>query len=308
MSIPTPTPTNHDPNRGRFSELRQSGGYRGTTLMLSLLVLVMLIVGAVFTAISARHDDAGDDPTSAGGSVSAPTASGAPREQASPPVTTLPDNAFGVPSTDSRGRRVDTPTNPLGQVLPQNGTRPKNSDDPTGAVPPPDGLMWQRVYGATIPFSTSDGPTAISADGVPSGFSHTPQGVVLAAWQIGQRATWAPDSQATALFKRAAVVSQAARPVVEQMESNQAQLSAAEPDLPPEMRDIPIAVRVTSYSDDFAHVEFAQGLTRTDGFTAASSALDMVWQDGDWKWVVPDKGQEPGQLLIGTSGDGWTPW
>lgn len=74
MSIPTPTPTNHDPNRGRFSELRQSGGYRGTTLMLSLLVLVMLIVGAVFTAISARHDDAGDDPTSAGGSVSAPTA------------------------------------------------------------------------------------------------------------------------------------------------------------------------------------------------------------------------------------------
>ena len=54
MSIPTPTPTNHDPNRGRFSELRQSGGYRGTTLMLSLLVLVMLIVGAVFTAISAR--------------------------------------------------------------------------------------------------------------------------------------------------------------------------------------------------------------------------------------------------------------
>ena len=44
--------------------------------------------------------------------------------------------------------------------------------------------MWQRVYGATIPFSTSDGPTAISADGVPSGFSHTPQGVVLAAWQI----------------------------------------------------------------------------------------------------------------------------
>ena len=213
-----------------------------------------------------------------------------------------------MPSTDSRGRRVDTPTNPLGQVLPQNGTRPKNSDDPTGAVPPPDGLMWQRVYGATIPFSTSDGPTAISADGVPSGFSHTPQGVVLAAWQIGQRATWAPDSQATALFKRAAVVSQAARPVVEQMESNQAQLSAAEPDLPPEMRDIPIAVRVTSYSDDFAHVEFAQGLTRTDGFTAASSALDMVWQDGDWKWVVPDKGQEPGQLLIGTSGDGWTPW
>lgn len=67
MSTPTPTPTDHDPDRGRFSDLRQSGGYRGTTLMLSLLVLVMLIVGAVFTAISARHDDAGDDPTSAGG-------------------------------------------------------------------------------------------------------------------------------------------------------------------------------------------------------------------------------------------------
>ena len=296
MSTPEPRD-----DLGRLATLRQSGGYKATTLVLSLLVLTIIIGMAVLVAVRGDGDDTSTPPPQV-------TATGTP--PALPPQTSvnrLPDDAFGVPTTDTQGRRVDTPTNPLGQVLPQSGDTPATTD-PEAVLPPPQGLMWQRVYGATIPFSTSDGPTTISSDGVPTGFARTPQGAALAAWQIGQRATWAPDDQAVALLDRAAVVSVAARPEADNLRTNGAQIYAGNPELPAQMRDVPVAVRITTYSTDFAHVEFAQPLTRDDGFTAVSVGIDMVWRDGQWKWVVPEPGNEPSRLLVSTSGDGRTPW
>ncbi|MBM7280503.1 hypothetical protein JTZ10_22405 [Gordonia rubripertincta] len=298
------TPDPRDDDLGRLAalhSLRQSGGYKGTTLVLSLLVLTMVIGMAVLVAIRGDGDESSTQPPQV---TATDTPTSLPPQT---PVTRLPDDAFGVPTTDTRGRRVETPTNPLGQVLPQT-TDPSDTDDPEAVLPPPRGLMWQRVYGATIPFSTSDGPTAISTDGVPTGFAHTPQGAALAAWQIGQRATWAPDDQNVALLDRAAVVSEAARPEADNLRTNGAQIYAGNTELPAQIRDVPVAVRVTTYSTDFAHVEFAQPLTRDDGFTAISVGVDMVWRDGQWKWVVPEPGNEPSRLLISTTGDGWTPW
>ncbi|MGW8813098.1 hypothetical protein [Gordonia terrae] len=297
----TPDPRDDLGRLAALHSLRQSGGYKGTTLVLSLLVLTIVIGMAVLVAV--RGDD--DEP-SAPPQVTATDTPTSVTPQT--PVTRLPDDAFGVPTTDTRGRRVETPTNPLGQVLPQTTDPSDNADDPEAVLPPPRGLMWQRVYGATIPFSTSDGPTAISSDGVPTGFAHTPQGAALAAWQIGQRATWAPDDQNVALLDRAAVVSAAAEPEADTLRTNGAQIYAGNPGLPAQMRDVPVAVRITTYSSDFAHVEFAQPLTRDDGFTAISVGVDMVWRDGQWKWVVPEPGNEPSRLLASTTGDGWTPW
>lgn len=297
----TPDPRDDLGRLAALHSLRQSGGYKGTTLVLSLLVLTIVFGMAVLVAIRGDGDESSTQPPQV-------TATDVPTSL--PPQTSvsrLPDGAFGVPTTDTRGRRVETPTNPLGQVLPQSGDTP-DTTDPEAVLPPPEGLMWQRVYGATIPFSTSDGPTAISTDGVPTGFAHTPQGAALAAWQIGQRATWAPDDQNVALLDRAAVVSEAARPEADTLRTNGAQVYAGNPELPAQMRDVPVAVRITTYSKDFAHVEFAQPLNRDDGFTAISVGVDMVWRDGQWKWVVPEPGNDPSRLLISTTGDGWTPW
>lgn len=303
-----------DRGRGRLTELRGNSKYKTSTMLMSLLLLIVVIGAAVAVAVSSTDDS--DDPTP----QTAPTGTAAPSAQTAPPTpSVLPANAFGIPTTDLHGRRVETPSNPLGQVLPQ--TQPTTAPTSTAAtspgedaaqgeqlVAPPAGLMWQRVYGEPLPFSTSDGPTAISADGVPTGFSHTRQGAVLAAWQIGQRATWAPDVQNRALFARAAVISAAARPDVDTMSSNEAQFNASTPGIPPGAFDVPIAVRVPNYADDYTHVDIAVPTPpdRTDGIVAISFGLDMVWRDGGWKWVVPPAGVAPGGPIA--SLDGWSTW
>lgn len=303
-----------DGGGSRLSELRGGSKYKTSTMLMSVLLLIVVIGAAVAVAVSRNDDPADTTPQSV------PTGTGAPSAQTAPTgPTALPDNAFGIPTTDQHGRRVETPTNPLGQVLPQSSASSPRSTTSTQSstatagegeqlVAAPEGLMWQRVYGEPLPFSTSDGPTAISADGVPTGFSHTRQGAVLAAWQIGQRATWAPDAQNRALFDRAAVISAAARPDVETMLTNEAQFNAATPGIPPGAFDVPIAVRVPNYADDYTHVDIAVPTPpdRTDGVVAVSFGLDMVWRDGTWKWVVPPAGVAPGGEIA--SLDGWSTW
>lgn len=294
---------------GRIAEIRSGGRYKASTLILSLLLLVVLVGAAVAVAVST---DDSDTPQAA-----QPGNTGVAVPQTAPSASVLPPNAFGIPTTDLHGRRVETPTNPLGQVLPQTGAASSSSSstattlpDATaqGTVPVPAGLMWQRVYGEPLPFSTSDGPTAINAQGVPTGFSHTPQGAVLAAWQLTQRATWAPDVQNRALFAQAAVVSDAARPDVELMSTNEAQFNASTPGISPGAFDVPIAVRVSNYAADYAHVDVAIPTPpeRSDGVVALSVGTDLVWRDNTWKWVVPPAGTDASSPI--TSIDGWSTW
>ncbi|MCK5756071.1 MAG: hypothetical protein KAH46_25550 [Mycobacterium sp.] len=288
---------------GRITEIRSGGRYKASTLILSLLLLVVLVGAAVAVAVS--YDDDSDAPQPGNTGVAAP--------QTAPSASALPPNAFGIPTTDLHGRRVETPTNPLGQVLPQTGAASPSSSasgdaSTSGTVAAPSGLMWQRVYGEPLPFSTSDGPTAINAQGVPTGFSHTPQGAVLAAWQLTQRATWAPDVQNRALFAQAAVVSDAARPDVETMSNNEAQFNASTPGISPGAFDVPIAVRVSNYAADYAHVDVAIPTPpeRSDGVVALSVGIDVVWRDNTWKWVVPPAGTDASSPI--TNIDGWSTW
>jgi hypothetical protein len=303
MSMPDPA---GDRSRlQRVREVRHSGGYKTTTLLLSALLIGTIIVGAIYVAVSG--DDGDNSPTPA-----FPQGTGQPSAQPAPPsVTVLPADAFGIPTTDQHGRRVETPTNPLGQVLPQTG-KPSSAatiTDPDTAVPAPAGLMWQRVNGFPIPFSTSDGPTSISADGVPSGFTRTPQGAVLAAWQIGQRAGWGNRTQTTALLRERIVLSNDSQPVADGMLGTQrdtiAQLMSR---LPQHMFDVPVAVKVSNFDSDYAHVQIASPLPsgRSDGVVAVAVALDMVWREGTWKWVLPNAGVENGSDVLSLSG--WTPW
>lgn len=297
--------------RSRLATFRSSPGYRSGTLVASILVVVGIVTGAIWVAVT-NHDSSA--PPAAG-----PTAPSGPVSAQPSPQATLPPGAFGIPTTDSRGRRVETPTNPLGQVLPQisgdttrsrsSSTDPSSADGDAVVVAPPTGLMWQRVYGEPLPFSTSDGPTSITASGVPEGFSHTPQGAVLAAYQIVERATWAPDTQNAAVLSSAAIVSPAARPVADLLTSNGAEVYAGAAGLPVGLNDVALAVRITSYAPDFTHVEIAKPVTTNNGFTAVSVGVDLAWQTGRWKWVVPAEGVDMERPITGVDpADGWTPW
>lgn len=288
---------------GRIRALRESGGYKSSTLIMSMLVLLLVVGGAVYVGV--RGDD---DSTDTAATPRAPSASGAPSAQPSAPAT-LPANAFGIPSTDLHGTRIETPTNPLGQVLPQTsqGTT-STSSDPDAAVSAPAGLMWQRVSSATLPFSTSDGPTTISADGVPSGFARTRQGAALAAWQLDQRAENAPDAQSRAIIAAAAIVDEASRPVVDKITNKGPGFAQSVLQFPPGTFDAPSAVKVSNYDGTYANVQLAVPAppSRDDGFVATTVSFDMVWRDGRWKWVVPAAGTNAGQLV--PSLDGFTAW
>ena len=303
MSMPDPA---GDRSRlQRVREVRHSGGYKSTTLLLSSLLIGTIILGAIYVAVTGNDDDSAAPPPVF------PQGTGQPSAQAAPPsAIELPANAFGIPTTDLHGQRIETPTNPLGQVLPQTA-KPSASTtitDPDAPLEAPKGLMWQRVNGTPLGFSTSDGPTSIDSAGVPSGFSHTPQGAVLAIWQIFQRAAWGPGEQTQAVVRERAVVTPQSQPVVDRLINGRDELEQLRPELPPGMFDVPIAVKVANYDNDYAHIQIATPTSpnRSDGVVAFSYAFDVVWQDNSWKWVVPNDGVDTGSTIVSLSG--WSQW
>ncbi|MFZ2511733.1 MAG: hypothetical protein WAW85_11685 [Gordonia sp. (in: high G+C Gram-positive bacteria)] len=152
--------------------------------MLAVTGLTVVVILAVVSTFILMGDD--DTPE-----TSAPPPQRSGTAEPNPPEDL--DGKFDIPTVDIRGREVAVPKNPWGQVLPQTGK-------PSGGDGPPDGLMWQRVVAIPMPFSTSAGPTRISATGVPSGFSRTPDGAVLAAWQLGWRLAAGPREMREALM------------------------------------------------------------------------------------------------------------
>lgn len=301
-----PTPDDDLSRMGRLRAIRHSESYKTTTLLVSAFIIAVIILGAIYVAVTS-----GDDEQDTPRTPAYPQGSGQPSAQSAPPTpTTLPPDAFGIPTTDLHGRRIDTPTNPLGQVLPQT-TKPSAAQpitNPDSPLDPPTGLMWQRVNGVPLPFSTSDGPTSISEQGVPDGFAHTPQGAVLAAWHIYQRAAWGPLAQTTAIFEQRAVITDQSRPVADRMINGRKTLAQLLPQLPPAMFDVPAAVKVSNYDNDYAHIQIAMPVptTRPDGVVATSLPLDVVWRDNTWKYVVPNDGVSLGSSV--TSLGGWSQW
>ena len=292
MSMPDPA---GDRSRlQRVREVRQSSGYKTTTLLLSSLLIGIIILGAIYVAVRGNDDSAAPPPVF-------PQGTGQPSAQPAPPsATELPADAFGIPTTDLHGRRIETPSNPLGQVLPQTA-KPSTATtitDPDAPLEAPKGLLWQRVNGTPLGFSTSDGPTSIDSAGVPSGFSHTPQGAVLAIWQIFQRAAWGPGEQTQAVVRERAVVTPQSQPVVDRLINGRDELEQLRPELPPGMFDVPIAVKVANYDNDYAHIQIATPPSLRFG--------DVVWQDNSWKWVVPNDGVDTGSTIVSLSG--WSQW
>lgn len=129
------------------------------------LVVVIILAGLAVSLVVLQRDQ--DTPlvnTDAGGSNA--------------PVT--PDPQAGLfepdPEFDTLGRVTYVPKDPNGVVLEQITPPAGRAADAA-----PAGVMLQRIHGnMVLPFSTSDGPTAVDSSGVATGFAHTPQGAALA--------------------------------------------------------------------------------------------------------------------------------
>ncbi|MCM6774692.1 hypothetical protein NDR87_12835 [Nocardia sp. CDC159] len=214
---------------------------------------------------------------------------------------------FADPEIDLFGRRIDIPNNPAGQPLPQDASRQRRPGDEDWLTAAPVGTTeprgWQRVYGAVVPFSTSDGPTSIE-DGQAVGYSHTPQGAALAAAQITYRLNARPADRELYVRQVRATAQQIAA-------YDKARAAGKLPEQQPERITkylvAPDAFQIENYADDMAIVRLAARGPVLEGKQRwAAVRLIMVWDGGDWR-LKPTEARASQTEFVDSLG-GWTKW
>lgn len=181
--------------------------------------------------------------------------------------------AASVPS-----RHVAAPASPAvkGSLVPQRPALIHRPTDPDWLTGVPAGIVWERVDGVPLPFGGADGPSHI-AGAVASGYSHTPQGAVLAALQIGFRLALSPDyaqvaAAQTVLSPQTAAQLDQARGSAATVPAQTVALSTSQP----------VAFKVAAYSPAAATIDYAFP-TRSPG-TDKFLRSAVVWSGGDWKF------------------------
>ncbi|MEV0292485.1 hypothetical protein [Nocardia sp. NPDC050710] len=264
-----------------YARERVSFGVIASAALLALIVVVGIVM------YIGRDDSAGGDGTSA--------------------TATTGGEGFAEPEVDIFGRRIDIPNNPAGQPLSQDPVRQRKSSDPDWLTGAPEGTTaphgWQRVYGASVPFSTSDGPTRIE-DGLAVGYSHTPQGAVLAAAQITYRLNARPADRDLYL-RQVRVSAQQIAAYDKALDENR--LPKQQPEKITRYFVASDAFKVENYADDLAIIRFASRGPVIDGKQLwAALRLVMVWDAGDWR-LKPSTSNSAQTEYI-ESLQGWTRW
>ncbi len=264
--------------------LRSPGGLVAT-------VFLIIVVVAASIAVLTHHGHGHE-------SASTPSTTTTP--------TTDSGGGFAAPATDVYGRRVDVPIDVSGQPLSQTDS-PIGQTDPGWLTAPPAGTHdrggWQRVYGVSVPFSTTDGPARISK-GMASGYARTPRGAALAAVYIAHqlaarpadpdvvaRVAYGPDD----LARWREGVATGKLPT-HQSESVTRWITA------------PDAYQIVSWSPDLCVLTVA-GRANPGGPQQAptwtSVRYAVAWTGGDWN-LLPDSGIGENEQLVSILG--WTPW
>ncbi|MFF0284073.1 hypothetical protein ACFYSW_27575 [Rhodococcus aetherivorans] len=193
------------------------------------------------------------------------------------------------PVFDRLNRVVYVPLDPHGVILSDTlatGNRP--------AEQAPSGVMLQRIHGnMDLPFSTSDGPTGFTDNGVATGFSRTPQGAALAAAHyFGYLA--AGDN-------RVEMLTEAGR-----VSDPTGQLSGVK--LADDTPTGAMPMVHVSFHPDLTLVKFGATVERTNGATEIRvSKIPVVWREGTG-WVVQLDSTALGGEFEPVSSEGWQQW
>ncbi|MBF6137755.1 hypothetical protein IU501_32820 [Nocardia otitidiscaviarum] len=172
------------------------------------------------------------------------------------------------------GTTTAATTTAKGSLVPQVpvSRTPADADWLTAA---PKGVSWQRVDGAPLPFTASDGPTRIDG-AVATGYAHTPQGAVVAALQISMRLLYSPDF--VRILDTQAAISDADRQQIIAARNTQPRLDPAAVQASTVQ---PAGFKVGAYTGDAATIYYAY--PRPSGsYRIARQAV--VWRDGDWRY------------------------
>lgn len=193
-------------------------------------------------------------------------------------VALLAKGCGGDNASDVQGQDGNQPTQSQqgkGSVLPQRPQLQRSPHDRDWLTAAPHRISWQRVDGVPFPFSDSDGPMRIDG-AVATGYSHTPQGAVLAAAHISFRLAWSPDYQA--VLDAQTVVEDSTRTALISARSHS---GSVDPEMIAAVAKAPTAFKVERYTPATATVYLAFS-TESDKYRFAPVAV--TWQDGDWKY------------------------
>ena len=179
------------------------------------------------------------------------------------------------PAPTSAGSAPPPPP-PAGPAGGGDSGSPHQPSDPNYLTAAPAGLRFQDVGGLTLPFSPVDGPLRINGP-IAAGYSHTPQGAVLALAQLVPRLGFGPDYSQVAAEQL--VADQALKDQFIAARARQPQATPAE--LAAQLRPI-AGFRIDSYTPDRATIVL---LTATPGVAGSDqgSRAAVVWSGGDWK-------------------------
>ncbi|WP_433206629.1 hypothetical protein ACQP1G_20415 [Nocardia sp. CA-107356] len=265
------------------------------TIGAATLLVAIMIAGSIAFAI--KRTTNGHQPT-----ISPPSATSAAPPM--PPVSSTGEG-FDVPETDLFGRRIDIPRNPDGALRAQT-VPPKHAGDPDWLSAAPAGLReqggWQRVHGAVVPFSTSDGPTRIH-DGVADGYAHTPQGAALAAAMSLYQVAARPGDRAVSAARL--VLSPADQATLDSG-INSGRLPHQQPASLTRTLIAYDAFRIDTFADDLAVVRLAvRGEQSAQARSWVTAKIPMVWYQGDWR-LRGNGNQLPTETVYDLTG--WTQW
>lgn len=281
--------TNNDSTESTSAPEGSGWSNNRTTLILAAGFLAFVLVasaGVLGYRVLGGHDDDAQ-------SQNKPSAS-------TVPTTAAPNSpqGFGPPSADTLGRPVAEPNNPAGQVLAQ---KPVSREDYRCDTPPncaapaaPDSVMWQEVKPWVLPFSTSDGPARIDGS-LAVGYTHTPQGAALAAWQIAWRAASSRE-----VFDAVMAHQMVGTPedLAQMHATKQWDYSGTSA-----LALRPAGFRLTAWQGDFAAIQYAVPAHSPGMWNVVP--IEVVWQGGDWRMRAP---HTPAPKLTVVSLSGWTSW
>lgn len=141
----------------------------------------------------------------------------------------------------------------------------------------PAQLEWKLIDGVRLPYSKIDGPAKVSGS-LATGYSHTPQGAVVAAWQISSRLAVSTDYERVMATQVRGTESERT-----QVRQEVAEVRNLTPDQFSARFKQPIGFQIVSYDPTFAQIYFAVQ-SPTGGYDFVARAV--LWNGKDWQYQL----------------------
>jgi hypothetical protein len=163
----------------------------------------------------------------------------------------------------------------------------------------PPGVTWQIIDTVALPSSASAGPASV-ADGIPSGFAHTPTGALVAMVQIDFRHLIEPDFVAVT---QADVANTPGRAQFFDLVEADGLTNPANPEHGTYLQLA--GFQFVSYTTSTAVIQLLTA--RPDGSYQVST-LSVAWDGDDWQLVLQADGTDSPNQQIVSSPVGFVLW